>query len=1159
MKILYTLSLILISIAGWAQTNLLSFNGGFEDNDLGWSEVVDDWLYKRWGESTMYTDRNNTAAHTGNFGVSINIVSTGGSGVAGMAGIRRTVTGMSANTTYSLKFFIKAEQSGNQEVIVSVGDYMSNPSVNIAQQSLTYTGGSWQEVEMVFNTDVAANYSQIRFDIDFRSNAGQYFVDDFSLVQTVVKTPQSIDFAPLAKKEVGDPDFTLHAAASSGLAISYASSNTTVATVTDSTVTVLSDGITYITASQGGDATYEAAPDVTRMLWVVDSTKLFQTITFDNPGDQVYGQSALALAATTDAPLSVTYVVVSGPATLSGNLISFTGVGPVTVRAEAAGDNTYNVAMPVSQTFNVLKADQTITIEAIPDLGLSARPYSIVASASSGLQLTFEVSGPATLSGANVAPAGSTGKVVLRAIQAGNELYNSATDSVTFNIVSCDTPGANCFDGTFYVAKWGDDSNPGTADEPFLTIQKAADEMLEGEACVIHEGVYRESVRPKSNGVTFSAAAGEKVVLSGYDTIATWQLYTGSIYKASVPASLGDQNMVMYDGKIMNLARWPNKTDFNPFDLEAASGAAGTLTSLSLADIPDQDFEQGGVLWFLGKNSWSSWRQPITGNTAGSITYNQLPSDWYFAGALSPETGGEFILYNTLKALDSNGEWYFDDASNILYFQAPDGGDLSGKSVEVRQRTQLIDISGLQNVTVDGLRMIGGNVNMKGSSVCHILNCEVLYGNHTLGVSGSKSQQSFRPNIASISMDNNSMNNIVERCNIQWGAATGILLSGQGNIIRNNYIGNFDYMGAYSAPIRLSGQNVIEGNEIFNGGRDLINGGGNGAEIGYNDMYASNLIDDDCGAIYMCCGKFGNTRIHHNWIHDIFSRDEAFIRHKGADVYLDNSTEDVTVDHNVMWNLEWTGVQINWAGVNQLIYNNTIWNTDGVYSQSMGRWVNGYELTNVVVYNTLANDAELLGTDIDKSVSVTSGVSPFIDFEHRNFMPNMESPAVDAGRVIDGFTDGYIGDAPDAGAYERGKNYWIPGPDWVPEGQMETDCNGEAGGSAFIDKCGNCVGGNTGLSQESGDCPKKNNSVILGLGRSTQLLVHPNPASNYVSLNGVAAFSEYVITDLKGRNIQSGVIRDDELYIKLKANLQGCYLLRLHNENTEKVIKLILQ
>jgi hypothetical protein len=50
------------------------------------------------------------------------------------------------------------------------------------------------------------------------------------------------------------------------------------------------------------------------------------------------------------------------------------------------------------------------------------------------------------------------------------------------------------------------------------------------------------------------------------------------------------------------------------------------------------------------------------------------------------------------------------------------------------------------------------------------------------------------------------------------------------------------------------------------------------------------------------------------------------------------------------------------------------------------------------------------------------------DIKQMDFRPRADSDLVNAGRVIVGYTDGYLGDAPDIGAYEYGdSNYWIPG------------------------------------------------------------------------------------------------------------------------------------
>lgn len=81
-------------------------------------------------------------------------------------------------------------------------------------------------------------------------------------------TPQSITFDPLTTRTFGDAPFNLTATASSGLQVTYASSNTSVATISGSTVTIVGVGTSTITASQAGNGTYAPAIDVSQSLSV---------------------------------------------------------------------------------------------------------------------------------------------------------------------------------------------------------------------------------------------------------------------------------------------------------------------------------------------------------------------------------------------------------------------------------------------------------------------------------------------------------------------------------------------------------------------------------------------------------------------------------------------------------------------------------------------------------------------------------------------------------------------------------------------------------------------------------------------------------------------------------------------------------------------------
>ncbi|NBS79689.1 hypothetical protein EBS57_07755 [bacterium] len=84
----------------------------------------------------------------------------------------------------------------------------------------------------------------------------------------VAKGSNNILFGALPIKYVGDAAFNLTATASSGLTVTYTSSNPNVATVLGSLVTIVGEGTTTITANQAGDSNWNAAPSVTQTLTV---------------------------------------------------------------------------------------------------------------------------------------------------------------------------------------------------------------------------------------------------------------------------------------------------------------------------------------------------------------------------------------------------------------------------------------------------------------------------------------------------------------------------------------------------------------------------------------------------------------------------------------------------------------------------------------------------------------------------------------------------------------------------------------------------------------------------------------------------------------------------------------------------------------------------
>jgi hypothetical protein len=105
------------------------------------------------------------------------------------------------------------------------------------------------------------------------------------------------------------------------------------------------------------------------------------------------------------------------------------------------------------------------------------------------------------------------------------------------------------FAAEYHVSESGVDTNPGTSSQPFGTIQKAADVMQPGDACVVHAGTYREEVIPPRGGtsesqrITYRAQTPGTVFWKGSNQFTNWTVHSGNTYRVSIPnTSFGSFN-----------------------------------------------------------------------------------------------------------------------------------------------------------------------------------------------------------------------------------------------------------------------------------------------------------------------------------------------------------------------------------------------------------------------------------------------------------------------------------------------------------------------------------------------------------------------------------------------------------------------------------------
>jgi hypothetical protein len=181
----------------------------------------------------------------------------------------------------------------------------------------------------------------------------------------VGQASQTINFTSTAPvgAAVGDPDYTVTAAATSGLAVTLSidASSSSVCTIDGSTsgshVSLIGAGTCKINADQSGDANHSAAPQAHQSFSVVPGTPTLEFTT--QPGNVIAGDALATIAVTEKDPLGATIddnasivdftltacggpvslgsaVMVHGVATLSPTLRLYTVTDPSTLLVSAS-------------------------------------------------------------------------------------------------------------------------------------------------------------------------------------------------------------------------------------------------------------------------------------------------------------------------------------------------------------------------------------------------------------------------------------------------------------------------------------------------------------------------------------------------------------------------------------------------------------------------------------------------------------------------------------------------------------------------------------------------------------------------------------------------------------------------------------------------------
>jgi len=522
----------------------------------------------------------------------------------------------------------------------------------------------------------------------------------------------------------------------------------------------------------------------------------------------------------------------------------------------------------------------------------------------------------------------------------------------------------------FYVGPEGSDSNPGTREAPFATLEAAMAHTRAmsstGNVIGLLPGEYNiRSVQfgELDRNLTVCAIGGEVVLNGGMrlepKDFTAWDKNEniriidltqlgltaedwGKMYSfgAFTTAGMYDDGVgplpceLFYNGRRCVTARYPNgdawlklgKVLDNGDSRETYQG--GTVRNASFDEMRNP---RGGTfamdketaaraaswattddVWMFGcfKWDWADMSTPVKAidNGAGTVTTA-------YASGYGFEAGRTYYFYNVLEELDEPGEWYLDREAGLLYLWPPED-DFDGARIDLSLSTEtLISGEGLENVRFAGLTLQGtrgDGMNLQGDNIT-VDHCVVRnIAGSAINVSG---------------YDNTVCDNEVYRVGRQGitigGGDAEALTPGNSKAI-NNLVHDWpEVVMTYQGGVNVYGTgNLAAHNELYNSPHSAMFFGGNNNVIEYNLIHDVCLITDDAGAIYSGRSWYNawGTVIRYNALYNIGGKG-----HTPDGIYLDDGLAGVSVLNNLLVNVPGSAIAI--SGRDLEVHGNVVVNT----------------------------------------------------------------------------------------------------------------------------------------------------------------------------------------------------------------------------------------
>ncbi|MDW7690624.1 T9SS type A sorting domain-containing protein [Flammeovirgaceae bacterium SG7u.111] len=517
------------------------------------------------------------------------------------------------------------------------------------------------------------------------------------------------------------------------------------------------------------------------------------------------------------------------------------------------------------------------------------------------------------------------------------------------------------------------------------SIAEAIQNASAGDSIIIHEGIYRETLKVDKDNLVIENYQNEYVLVTGSEVVTNWTKASGmadGVMVADISSFTIETpyTQLFANGVNQMMARHPNNTTgdmMEPMDLnsgyallsnvhkDAGVGANGYAT-LEGTTLPDVDLTNGIFRGTTGKMRHYVFGK-ISASSGNSVTFKGMNNSIWKEEAAIKNTqikfSWGFVMHKNL--IDVAGEWYAENEK--LYYLPEEGKNIDSTRIEIQVRERVLVLNNTTGATIKGINFIAGNTDMQNTNGATIEACSMRYLHPFWTPNGYGQGDTDKKGVyLSNSSDNMFKDNYIAH---SWGNMFA-LHDGQNNSFQNCIIKDFGWVGVFTSGIHINESDNTNINNCTFGdaGRFQVRVDGGDAKVNIMDcdFYGSMQMGEDAGPIEATStGRIGTidmkgSVIAYNKVHDVIGvpiSNGNYNKVKATAFYMED-VENYTAHHNLIYNIKhdaydgpheitrtgeflYLGPRYNAMHKPVKYYNNTIWNVDeniSIWNVQIDNW-----------------------------------------------------------------------------------------------------------------------------------------------------------------------------------------------------------------------------